>query len=85
VSVRVDTFGTGVIPDDALAALVERLFDFRPGAVIRRFDLRRPIYLPVAAYGHFGRPDLDLPWGRQALAEDLRAEAALPLRVPASR
>ena len=85
VSVRVDTFGTGVIPDDALAALVERLFDFRPGAVIRRFDLRRPIYLPVAAYGHFGRPDLDLPWERQDLAAELRAEAALPLRDPASR
>jgi len=75
VSVRVDTFGTGVIPDETLAALVEQLFDFRPGAIIRRFDLRRPIYRPVAAYGHFGRPDLDLPWERQDLAAQLRAEA----------
>src|SRR5690606_6613805 len=72
VSVRVDTFGTGVIPDETLAALVEQLFDFRPGAIIRRFDLRRPIYRPVAAYGHFGRPDLDLPWERQDLAAQLR-------------
>ncbi|HEX6989874.1 MAG TPA: methionine adenosyltransferase [Bacillota bacterium] len=83
VSVRVDTFGTGVVPDDTLAAWIERLFDFRPGAIIRHFDLRRPIYRPVATYGHFGRPELDLPWERQDLSARLRAEASAPASQPA--
>jgi len=64
VSVMVDTFGTGVIDDEAIAALINRHFDFRPAAIIRDLDLRRPIYKQVAAYGHFGRNDLDLPWER---------------------
>lgn len=64
VSVMVDTFGTGVIDDEAIAVLINRHFDFRPAAIIRDLDLRRPIYKQVAAYGHFGRNDLDLPWER---------------------
>jgi S-adenosylmethionine synthetase len=70
VSVFVDTFGTGRISDDRIAQLVESRFDLRPAAIIERFDLRRPIYRQTAAYGHFGRPDLDLPWERtdQAVA-----------------
>ncbi|MEW6048314.1 MAG: methionine adenosyltransferase domain-containing protein, partial [Bacillota bacterium] len=61
VSVRVETFGTGVVPDDVLADLVERFFDLRPGAIIRRLDLQRPIYRPLVAHGHFGRTDLGRP------------------------
>lgn len=62
VSVLVDTFGTGKIPDEEIANLVQKFFDFRPAAIIRNLNLRRPIYKQVAAYGHFGRNDLDLPW-----------------------
>lgn len=62
VSVLVDTFGTGIIPDEEIASLVNQVFDFRPAAIIRDLNLRRPIYKQVAAYGHFGRSDLDLPW-----------------------
>lgn len=62
VSVLVDTFGTGIIPDTEIAGLIEKVFDFRPAAIIRDLNLRRPIYKQVAAYGHFGRDDLDLPW-----------------------
>lgn len=64
VSVLVDTFGTGKLPDETIASLVEKVFDFRPAAIIRDLNLRRPIYKQVAAYGHFGRNDLDLPWER---------------------
>ena len=73
VSIVVDTFGTGIVPDDRLCEAVSRVFDFRPDAIIRRLDLRRPIYRQTAAYGHFGRPDLDLPWERADQAEALRA------------
>ncbi len=62
VSVLVDTFGTGKIADEAIANLVQTTFDLRPAAIIRDLNLRRPIYKQVAAYGHFGRNDLDLPW-----------------------
>lgn len=62
VSILVDTFGTGIIPDEEIACLVNQVFDFRPAAIIRDLNLRRPIYKQVAAYGHFGRSDLDLPW-----------------------
>ncbi len=62
VSVLVDTFGTGAVSDEKLSEAVREVFDLRPAAIIRYLDLRRPIYSPVAAYGHFGRPDLDLPW-----------------------
>ena len=64
VSFQVNTRGTGVIPDADIARLVERVFDMRPDAIIRRLDLRRPIYRQTAAYGHFGRTDVDLPWER---------------------
>ena len=66
VSVLVDTYGTGRLPDGQLSALVRERFDLRPAAIIERLDLRRPIYQPTASYGHFGRPDLDLPWERVA-------------------
>ncbi|HBE79101.1 MAG TPA: methionine adenosyltransferase [Firmicutes bacterium] len=62
VSVLVDTFGTGKLPDEAIAELVKKNFDFRPAAIIRDLNLRRPIYKQTASYGHFGRNDLDLPW-----------------------
>ena len=72
VSVLVDTFGTGALPDDQLAEIVTRHFDLRPAAIIRDLDLRRPIYRQTAAYGHFGRTDLDLPWERTDRAEALK-------------
>ena len=71
VSVLVETFGTGKLPDEELSRLVERVFDLRPAAIIRTLDLRRPIYSQVAAYGHFGRADLDLPWEKTDMVETL--------------
>lgn len=62
VSVLVDTFGTGVMPDEEIARRIQKYFDFRPAAIIRDLELRRPIYRQTAAYGHFGRGDLNLPW-----------------------
>ncbi|HHH83761.1 MAG TPA: methionine adenosyltransferase [Chloroflexi bacterium] len=75
LSVFVETFGTGRLPDEEIARLVDELFDLRPGAIIRDLDLRRPIYRPVAAYGHFGREDLDLPWERLTRVEELKSAA----------
>ena len=75
VSVFVDSEGTGILPDDELAKLVDKTFDLRPAAIIRRLDLKRPIYQQVAAYGHFGRDDLDLPWERLDMVDALRAAA----------
>ena len=63
-SIRIDTFGTGAMPEDELLDLVRRTFGFRPAAIIHQLGLRAPIYRQTAAYGHFGRPDLDLPWER---------------------
>jgi len=77
VSVNVETFGTGRIPDEEIARLVNEFFDLRPGAIIRDLNLRQPIYRQVAAYGHFGRDDLDLPWERTDKAEQLREAAGL--------
>ena len=77
VSIYVDSFGTGVLPDDRLAELVEETFDFRPAEIIRTLDLRRPIYRPTAAYGHFGRTDVDLPWEHTDRADALRKLAGL--------
>lgn len=62
VSVMIDTFGTGIISDDTLSEIVTETFDLRPAAIIDSLDLRRPIYRQLAAYGHMGRTDLDLPW-----------------------
>ena len=73
VSVLVDTFGTGVLPDDKLAEIVTKVFDFRPSAIIERLNLRRPIYRQTAAYGHFGRTDVDLPWEKEDYVEKLKA------------
>lgn len=75
VSVFVDSFGTGKIPDERLAEIVRANFDLRPAAIIRDLDLRRPIYRQLAAYGHFGRPELDLPWERTDKVELLKTEA----------
>ena len=71
VSVLVNTFGTGVFDDDRLAALVQEQFDLRPAAIMDTLGLRAPIYRQTSAYGHFGRPDLDLPWERTDRAQDL--------------
>ena len=73
VSVRVDTFGTGTVSDVQLEEAVNKVFDLRPAAIIRDLDLRRPIYRQTAAYGHFGRADLDLPWERTDKVEALKA------------
>jgi len=73
VSVLVDTFGTGKLPDAAILALINKHFDLRPSAIIERLDLQRPIYAQTAAYGHFGRSDLDLPWERLDMVAALRA------------
>lgn len=75
VSVFVETFGTGTIDDDKLVELIKRNFDLRPGAIIRDLELRQPIYSKIAAYGHFGRTDVDLPWERTDKAEILKREA----------
>ena len=75
VSVLVDSFGTGAVSDERLSELVMRCFDLRPAAIIERLDLRRPIYLQTAAYGHFGRGDLNLPWERTDAVEALLARA----------
>ena len=75
LSVNVETFGTGKIPDEKIAELVLEHFDLRPGAIIRDLDLRRPIYRKTAAYGHFGRDDIEFPWERTDKAEALRKAA----------
>ena len=73
VSVRVDTFGTGKLSDEELSDMVTTVFDLRPAAIIRDLDLRRPIYRQLAAYGHFGRDDLDLPWEKTDRVDALLA------------
>ncbi|HHW09404.1 MAG TPA: methionine adenosyltransferase [Firmicutes bacterium] len=76
LSLMVHTYGTGRIPDGEIAELVRRHFDLRPAAIIEQFQLRRPIYKQIAAYGHFGRPELDLPWERLDKVEKLKAAVA---------
>lgn len=76
LSVNVETFGTGKLTNPQLTQLIDDVFDLRPGAIIRDLDLRRPIYRQTAAYGHFGRTDLDLPWERTDRADDLKQKAA---------
>ncbi len=75
ISLNVDTFGTGTVGDETIRNLIAEHFDFRPGAIIERFQLRRPIYRQTAAYGHFGRPDLELPWEHTDLAPKLARAA----------
>ena len=74
VSIMVDTFGTGVKSDEEIAEIVGKHFDFRPAAIIRDLDLRRPIYRQTAAYGHFGRTDVELPWEKLDKVEELKKE-----------
>ena len=76
-SLAVETFGTGVIPDEQIEAIIRKHFDMRPAAIIRDLNLRRPIYKQVAAYGHFGRDDISVPWEQTDKADALRAEAGL--------
>ncbi len=85
LSVNVETFGTGRVPDERIAAFVTEFFDLRPGAIIRDLRLRRPLYRQVAAYGHFGRDDLDLPWENTNKADLLRDAAKIKetTRIPA--
>ncbi len=75
LSISVETFGTGKVSDEVIGKLIDEHFDLRPGAIIRDLDLRRPIYRQTAAYGHFGRDDIDLPWERTDKAEALRKAA----------
>ena len=79
-SISVETFGTGKVSDEAIAVAIRKYFDLRPAGIIKTLDLRRPIYRQTAAYGHFGRTDLDLPWERldkvDVLKEELNAELA---------
>ena len=72
VSIMIDTFGTGRIPENELVKKVVENFDLRPAGIIRMLDLRRPIYRQVAAYGHFGRTDIDVPWEKTDKAEALK-------------
>jgi len=77
LSINVETFGTGKITDDQIAALITRFFDLRPGAIIRDLNLRRPIYRKTAAYGHFGRDDVQFPWENTEKAAALKSAAGL--------
>ena len=76
-SISIDTFGTGTIADERIIALIRDHFDLRPKGLIEMLDLLRPIYKPTAAYGHFGREDLDLRWERTDKADALKADAGL--------
>ena len=77
VSVLIDTFGTGIVPDEQIEKAVGEVFDLRPAAIIRDLDLRRPLYKQVAAYGHFGRDDLNLPWEQTSRVASLKQIFAL--------
>ena len=77
VSIAVDTFGTGKVSEDVLVDLVRQNFDLRPAGIIKMLDLRRPIYKQTAAYGHFGRTDVDLPWEGTDKAADLKKQAGI--------
>ena len=75
VSIMVDTFGTGTVSDEKLAEIVKKVFDFTPAGIIKTLDLKRPIYRQIAAYGHFGRTYIDLPWEKPDKIEELKKEA----------
>jgi S-adenosylmethionine synthetase len=77
ISISIETFGTGKIPDERILGLIDQHFDLRPAAIIDTLNLRRPLYRQTASYGHFGRPDLDLPWERTDRAEGLAADAGV--------
>jgi S-adenosylmethionine synthetase len=82
LSISIETFGTGKVSDERILGLIDSHFDLRPSAIIAALDLRRPIYRQTAAYGHFGRPDLDLPWERTERAEALAADAGIAVPEP---
>ena len=82
ISFSVESFGTGKISDEKIQRLIDTHFDLRPAAIIEALDLRRPIYRQTAAYGHFGRPDLDLPWERTDRAALLADDAGIALPEP---
>jgi len=84
ISFSVESFGTGKIPDEQIEALIDRHFDLRPASIISALDLRRPLYRQTASYGHFGRPDLDLPWERTDKAALLASEAGVRQPEPVS-
>ena len=84
ISFSVESFGTGKIPDEQIEALIDRHFDLRPASIISALDLRQPIYRQTASYGHFGRPDLDLPWERTDKAALLASEAGIRQPEPVS-
>lgn len=75
VSVFVDTQGTGVVSDERLSEIIRECFDLRPARIIKKLDLLRPIYRQTAAYGHFGRTDIDLPWEHTDMVDELKARA----------
>ncbi len=79
ISISIETFGTGRVADDRILGLIDQHFDLRPAAIIEALELRQPIYEQTAAYGHFGRPDLDLPWERTDRAPALAADAGVPM------
>ena len=76
-AICIETFGTAAVPEEEIERLVRDHFDLRPSAIVEALDLLRPIYRQTAAYGHFGRPDIDLPWESTAMVESLRLAAAL--------
>jgi S-adenosylmethionine synthetase len=80
-SIAVETFGTGLLEEQELLDLIRRHFDLRPAAIIHQMNLRRPIYTATAAYGHFGRDDLGVPWEQTDKAEALRSDAAVSARA----
>jgi S-adenosylmethionine synthetase len=82
ISISIETYGTGKVSDERILGLIDETFDLRPGAIIDALDLRRPIFRQTAAYGHFGRPDLDLPWERVDKAEALADAAGLRMPEP---
>ncbi|MEW6033736.1 MAG: methionine adenosyltransferase [Chloroflexota bacterium] len=85
LSVSIETFGTSKVPDEVILKLINKHFDLRPAAIIRDLDLRRPIYRKTAVFGHFGRPDLDLPWERTDKAAILKAEAGIKSQVRSTK
>jgi S-adenosylmethionine synthetase len=82
LSINVETFGTGDYSDELLVELIDEHFDLRPGAIIRDLDLRRPLYRATAAYGHFGRDDIDAPWEDVSKAPSLKESAQLKTKKP---
>ena len=77
VSILVDTFGTGTIAEEKISEIIAKNFDLRPGAIINELGLRRPIFKQTAAYGHFGRTDVNLPWEELNKVDDLKKDAGL--------